>query len=119
MKQTINKSLRVCRILELSILLPLVFAPVCLRASELTEQQVRDAAQTWVRQVIADAEPNAVVREMEPYRVDGKIVAYIAHLQGGGFCLCGRDDLVLPVYLYNPNGTRRTSDLSRRAPGDK
>ena len=105
MKQTINKSLRVCRILELSILLPLVFAPVCLRASELTEQQVRDAAQTWVRQVIADAEPNAVVREMEPYRVDGKIVAYIAHLQGGGFCLCGRDDLVLPVYLYNPNGT--------------
>jgi hypothetical protein len=42
---------------------------------------------------------------MEPHQVDGRTVAYIAHLSGGGFCLCGADELVLPVYYYCPRGT--------------
>jgi hypothetical protein len=42
---------------------------------------------------------------MEPHVVDGRAVAYIAHLDGEGFCLCGTNDLVLPVYLYSPNGS--------------
>jgi hypothetical protein len=32
-------------------------------------------------------------------------VAYVAHLAGGGFCLCGADDRLLPVYVYNPGDT--------------
>jgi len=48
--------------------------------------------------------PDAVIDRMEPHQVKGETVAYIAHLSGGGFCLCGADDLVLPVYLYSPQG---------------
>jgi hypothetical protein len=98
----INKALRGCRLLELSILLCLLFLPASLHAERLVEQEVRAAVQTWVRYVTADADPNAVIEEMEPYIVDAETVGYIAHLGGGGFCLCGADDLVLPVYLYNP-----------------
>lgn len=101
----INKALRGCRLLELSILLCLVFLPVSLHAERLVEQEVRAAVQTWVRYVTADADPNAVIEEMEPYIVDAETVGYIAHLGGGGFCLCGADDLVLPVYLYNPKAS--------------
>jgi len=103
MKQIIiNEALRTYRRLELSIVLCLVFLPVCLHAEELTEREVQTAVETWVRYVTSDAKPDAVIEQMEPYLVDGKTVAYIAHIAGGGFCLCGADDLVLPVYLYNP-----------------
>jgi hypothetical protein len=71
----------------------------------LTEAEVRAAVETWVRYVTADARPDAVVERMEPYQVDAETVAYIAHLEGGGFCLCGADELVLPVYFYSPHGT--------------
>lgn len=101
----INKALRGCRLLELSILLCLLFLPVSLHAERLVEQEVRAAVQTWVRYVTADADPNAFIEEMEPYIVDVETVGYIAHLGGGGFCLCGADDLVLPVYLYNPKAS--------------
>lgn len=70
----------------------------------LTEAEVRAAVQTWVRYVTADARPDAVVERMEPHQVDGETVAYIAHLEGGGFCICGADVLVLPVYFYSPEG---------------
>jgi hypothetical protein len=54
--------------------------------------------------VSRDARPDAYVTHMEPHTVGDEIVAYIAHLNGGGYCLCGADDLVLPVYLYVPDG---------------
>ncbi|HEY5913397.1 MAG TPA: C10 family peptidase [Verrucomicrobiae bacterium] len=73
-------------------------------ARELSEREVRVAVQTWVRTVTADARPDAAVERMEPYIVDGKRTANVVHLTGGGFCLAGADDLVLPVYLYNPRG---------------
>jgi hypothetical protein len=41
---------------------------------------------------------------MQPYEVDGRVVGYIAHLQGGGFCLAGANTLLLPVYLYVLDG---------------
>jgi len=81
------------------------FLGTTLMAAEMTEQDVHRAVQTWVRSVTADARPHASVIEMEPHQVDGQTVAYIAHLSGGGFCLCGADDLVLPVYYYCPRGT--------------
>lgn len=87
------------------LILGLIFIPVFLQAKELGEQEVRAAVETWVRYVTADARPDAVIEKMEPYHVKEKAVAYIAHLSGGGFCLCGADDLVLPVYFYNPSGT--------------
>ena len=74
-------------------------------AKELLDSQVKAAVETWVQHVTADAKPEAVVEKLEPYILNGQAVAYIAHLTGGGFCLCGADDVVLPVYLYNPNGT--------------
>ena len=84
----------------------LALTPTCVEAgSGIGEEEVRAAVQTWVRYVTADARPDAVVVRMEPYQMDGETVAYIAHLAGGGFCLCGADDLVLPVYFYSPCGT--------------
>lgn len=93
------------RMLRLGLFLCLIVFPVFVQAAEVTEADVRSAVQTWVRHVTADAKPDAFIERMEPYIVDGKIVAYIAHIAGGGFCLCGQDDLVLPVYLYSPEGT--------------
>lgn len=87
-----------------SFILCLIVIPTFLQAKEMTEAEVRSAVQTWVRHVTADARPDAVVEKMEPYLVDGTIVAYVAHLAGSGFCLCGANDLVLPVYLYSPQG---------------
>jgi hypothetical protein len=46
-----------------------------------------------------------VIDRVEPCRVEGRIIAYLVHITGGGFCLCGADDtLTLPVYLYSPEG---------------
>lgn len=90
----------------LGLLLALCLALVpTARAGDITKAEVRTAVETWVRHVTADARPGAVVERMEPYQMDGETVAYIAHLAGGGFALCGADDLVLPVYYYSPQGT--------------
>ncbi|MBN1259697.1 MAG: C10 family peptidase [Anaerolineae bacterium] len=71
-------------------------------AEPVPEPDVRAAVETWVRKVTAERRPDATVSRMEPYRVDGEIAAYIAHLAGGGFCLAGADTLALPVTLYSP-----------------
>jgi hypothetical protein len=105
MKQITNRALRTSGILDVLLVLCLILAPASVHASELTEQEVGAALQTWVRHVTADAKPDAVIERMEPHQVKGETVAYIAHLEGGGFCLCGADDLVLPVYFYSPRGT--------------
>jgi len=86
------------------ILLVLSISSPGLYAAQMTSHDVRSAVETWVRTVTADARPDASVIEMQPYQVDGRTVGYIAHLSGGGFCLCGADDLVLPVYYYSPRG---------------
>jgi hypothetical protein len=105
MKQITNRAIRTSRIFGILLILCLILAPASVHASELTEQEVGAAVQTWVRHVTADAKPDAVIERMEPHQVKGMTVAYIAHLSGGGFCLCGADDLVLPVYFYSPGGT--------------
>jgi len=74
-------------------------------AVPLTEAEVRAAVETWVRHVTADSRANAVIDKMEPHVNAGRTVGYVAHLAGGGYCLCGADDLLLPVYLYSPEGT--------------
>jgi len=90
---------------SVALLAGLVFLPGTVRALDMSELDVRAAVETWVRQVPAQARPDAVIESMEPYAVDGETYAYIAHLAGGGFCLSGADDLVLPVYFYCPRGT--------------
>lgn len=104
MTQMIKRTLRASRVWGLTLALYLVLVPVSLQADPLIEQDVSAAVTHWVRHMTADARPDAVIEKMEPYSVDGKTVAYIAQLAGGGFCLCGADDLVLPVYLYSPQG---------------
>ena len=93
-------------------LLLCVAALMCLRlgaaplyAEPLAEPQVAAAVETWLRGVITDARAEATVERMEPHVVAGETVAYIVHLAGGGFCLSGADELVLPVYFYSPQGT--------------
>lgn len=105
MKQITNKASRASRSLGLLLVFCLILVPTFLHAGELDETEVGSAVQTWARHVTADARPDAVIERMEPHQVKGETVAYIAHLVGGGFCLCGSDDLVLPVYLYSPRGT--------------
>ncbi len=102
MKCITNKGSAVNYLLVSILALCFVLPPVFLQAKELTEQQVRSAVETWVRYITADAQPDAVVEKMEPHVVDGDVLAYIAHLAGGGFCFCGTDDLIPPVILYNP-----------------
>ena len=105
MKQRTNSVSRAGRLCGLFLVGCLLLAPAILQAREIAESEVRRAVQTWVRSVTANARPDATVERMEPHRIDGQTVAYIAYLAGGGFCLCGADDLVLPVYFYNPRGT--------------
>ena len=82
----------------------LMIGPCSLSAGTLSEMDVRSAVQTWVRSVTADARPDAFIERMEPYQVEGEIMAYVAHLAGGGYCICGANESVLPVYLYCPKG---------------
>jgi len=77
-------------------------APAPATAAPMSQQDVAAAVETWVHAGTADARPDAVVVRMEPHTVDGVTTAYIAHLSGGGYCICGADDGLLPVYLYNP-----------------
>jgi len=96
-------NLRVPFILLLAVCL--IFVPLSLNARSIDEQDVRTAVETWVRYVTADARPDAFIERMELYQVNGETVAYIANLFGGGFCICGMDEMVLPVYFYCPKGT--------------
>jgi hypothetical protein len=84
-------------------------------ARGLDQEQVRAAVQTWVRQVTADARPKTFVERMQPQTQEGRVVGYVAHLSGGGYCLTGADDLVLPVYFYSPQGAYDPSDPNLRA----
>jgi hypothetical protein len=72
-------------------------------AAVVTAAQVRTAVETWVRAVAAEARPDAVVERLEPYPATGRPAAYVAHLTGGGYCLAGADDRLLPVTLYQPH----------------
>ena len=104
MKQNTCSASRVIQIVSQSLILCFILLPVALQADELTEPEVQAAVQTWVRYVTAEAKPDAVIERMEPHEIDGNIVAYVAYIAGGGFCLCGKDSLVLPVYIYSPQG---------------
>jgi hypothetical protein len=102
-RQHKTRALSCCLALLLGVGAALIPAPA--QAGHIGEREVRSAVEIWVRYVTADARPDAVVERMEPYETDGEIVAYIAHLKGGGFCIAGADDLLLPVCLYSPDGT--------------
>ncbi len=104
MKTLINRENKKRLYLILSVVVFVIFAPSPAKCKPLSETDVRLAVRTWVRQVTADAKPDAVIEQMEPHNVKGQTVAYIAHLKGGGYCLCGCNELVLPVYLYSPKG---------------
>ena len=82
----------------------LLLTPVSVQAAPVMEQDVVAATETWLRHVIGAARPDAVIEQMEPHVFEGRTVGYVAHLVDGGYCLCGADDLVLPVYFYCPEG---------------
>jgi len=107
MKISMNRILRRLRCLNILLLLCLALSHIAspVEAVQLEKEEVRNAVQTWLRYTTADAKPNAVIEKMETHKKDGNTVAYVAHIAGGGFCLCGSDDLLLPVYLYSPEGT--------------
>jgi len=104
MKTNIKNNINKLKYVILITFVLVLLSPAFVQADRLTEQQVRAAVTTWVRYVTADARPDAQIEYMQPYIVDDQTLAYIAHLAGGGFCLCGCDDWVLPVYLYSPEG---------------
>jgi hypothetical protein len=104
MKQLKNRFLMAKLFLAAILIFGLIVVPGFLQAKELGERDVSAAVQTWVRYVTADAREDAVVEKLEPYVADGVVVTYIAHLADSGFCLCGADDMLLPVYLYSPEG---------------
>ncbi len=83
----------------------LCLLPAAAFATKMEMSEVQSAVETWVRQVTADAREDAVISSIESYQLDGQEVAFVVQLDGGGFCLCGADDIVLPVYFYSPHGT--------------
>ena len=85
-------------------LLPVLLSSLA-SSETMSESQVRSATETFVKYVSADSRSDALIMKMEPYTSDGVIYAYVAHLSDSGFCICGSDDLVLPVYLYSPGGS--------------
>ncbi len=99
---------------RLPLLVFLVLAQASLLAAPLTEKQVRAAVETWVRQVTAESRPDATIQRLEAQVVDGRTVAFVAHLNDDGFCLCGADDLLLPVYFYSPHGQFDASNPGTR-----
>jgi hypothetical protein len=105
MKRIVDLHRRLSAALALLLMIWLGLIPFSLYAGAVGELNVRSAVQTWIRSVTADARPNAFIERMQPFTVDGEIRAYIAHLAGAGFCLCGADESVLPVYFYSPGGT--------------
>jgi hypothetical protein len=74
-------------------------------AVEIDKSGVKSAVQTWLHFETADANQELIIESIDPWYVDGVVTGYIAHIQGGGFCICGADTLVLPVYFYSPEGT--------------
>lgn len=104
MKQVRNNIIRIVRFSGLTLVACMVSLPIFIQASELERNQVQAAVDTWVRYETADARPDAVIVSMQPWYDNGKITAYIAHLEDGGFCICGADTRVLPVYFYSPKG---------------
>lgn len=101
LEETRDKQARL-RFLGVMVVLLLCASPC--PAIQMTEEQVKAAVLTLVRHDTTDAKPDAEIEQMEAWPNARQPAAYIAHLKGGGFCLCGADDLVLPVYLYNPRG---------------
>ncbi len=104
MKLIIYDKVAAARIVTILIFLSLTAVPGNLISKPLSQEEIRPAVETWVRYVTADARPDAIVESMEPYVADGIIVAYIAYLADSGFCICGADDRLLPVYVYSPGG---------------
>jgi len=96
------------------VFLFLLLDPTFVRAKRMTKQEIRSAVTTWVRLVTADAQPDAVIEKMEAYMEEDETVAYIAHLEDGGYCLCSVDDRLWPAYIYSPEGTYDPDD-----PGDQ
>ena len=101
-------------ILPAGLALLAVLAASVAAARPLTETEVRDAVRTWVRGITAEARPDAAIERLIPRETDGRVTSYAVLLDGGGFCLAGADDLVLPVYLYSPRGTYRPDDPNLR-----
>ncbi|MBN2541450.1 C10 family peptidase [bacterium] len=91
--------------MRLKIIIIILFLPLVLaHAEKLPSQIIQSAVQTWVREVTADARPEAVVEELTPYVVDGDTAVYIAYLNDEGYCVTGVYEEMLPVYFYSPHG---------------
>lgn len=95
-----------CSLLTMCLLLsPTILQVDSMKADDMSDEEVKNAVETWVRFVTADARPDAAIEKIEPYTIDGMTYSYIAHLKNTGYCLCGANKLVLPAYLYSPQGT--------------
>ena len=102
-----NDLLKTCLIAGWLILLTLSSGEIGKASAQgkLGKNEIKTAVETWVREWTPDARPDAVIGSLEPYEEEGETFAYIARLKGGGYCLCGADPLVLPVYLYASKGS--------------
>jgi hypothetical protein len=109
-RSTFDSFRRVSSVSLLVLMLAAGLGTFFVRAEDLGKEEVRVASETWVRHVTTDARPDATVKRMDRYQMDGTAVAYIVHLAGGGSCLTRADSLVLPVYLYFPTGTYDPQD---------
>ncbi len=83
-------------------------------AGVVEAENVPVVVETWVRELTADARSDAFVKSLEPYREGGEITGYVAVLENGGFCIASADDMLLPVYLYSPEGEYHPEDPAVR-----
>lgn len=73
-------------------------------AEPVSEDGVTRAVETWLRDGLTEGRPTARVVRLDPYPAEDRIAAYIATLAGGGYCIGGADDVLLPVYFFAPQG---------------
>jgi hypothetical protein len=89
---------------RLLIVASVLVASSAVQARPVSESDARAAAETWVRHVTAEARPDASAERVDAVKQNDQTVAYVVHFNGGGFCICGADDVLLPVYAYAPAG---------------
>ena len=80
----------------------IMFIPLYALNKEKSPDEVRIAAMNWINTLPVDSHPEIRMITLEAFIFENYTAAYIAHLDPVGFCICGADELALPVYLYNP-----------------
>lgn len=104
--------------LNIPKLFPVFLFTICISSScsvswgaALTNDEVLAAVLTWVAHYDDWEDGKIQITNLEPLTgPNGETVAWVAYFYHKGFCICGADDLLLPVYYFSPEGIYNNDD---------